>query len=429
MTRRLAGLRLLAPLHARGFRRLWAGQAASMLGDGAFIVAITVLTASLSRGAPALAAVWLAWSLAVVACSLVAGVAADRLDRRRVLIAADAVRMVAVATLALLASVGAVELWHCVAVAAVVGAGEAFAHPALTALVPALVDGERLAQANALSQLLRPLCFRAIGPAIGGALCGLSGAPLALAFDAATVGVAVVCAAAVTAPARVARAPAAALHELRAGLRYVRSERWLWIALAAAGVSLLCFWGPVEVLLPVVVLERYGDGPAAFGFILAASGVAAVVAAIVVGQRGLPADPLRAAFLWWGTGALAIAGYGVAASSWQAAGFAVVYGAAMSAGSVAWATLLQQRVPDALLGRVASIDFIVSLGLTPVSLALVAPVAVLAGSQATLIGAGIGGAAAIAAALAAVSWRARPARAPVAVAHSQDGGARVASGA
>ena len=429
MTRGLAGLRLLEPLHVRGFRRLFAGQAASMLGDGAFIVAITVLTASLSRGAPALAAVWLAWSIAVVACSLAGGVAADRFDRRRVLIAADAVRLVAVAALALLAAAGAAELWHCVAVAAVVGAGEAFAHPALTALIPGLVDRERLAQANALSQLLRPLCFRAIGPAIGGALCGLSGAPLALAFDAVTFAVAVMCAAAVATPPRVAAASAAALDELRGGLSYVRSQRWLWITLAAAGVSLLCFWGPVEVLLPVVVLERYGDGPAAFGFILAASGVAAVLAAVVVGQRGLPADPLRAAFAWWGIGALAIAGYGVAASSWQAAGFAMVYGATMSAGSVAWATLLQQRVPDALLGRVASVDFIVSLGLTPVSLALVAPVAVLAGSQATLIGAGVGGAAVLAVALAAVSRKPRAARAPVAVHRSQDGGARVASGA
>ncbi len=405
---RLGGVRLLAPLGGRDFRLLWSGQAVSLIGDGAFVVAITVLTASISSGASPLAAVWLAWSLAVVACSLAGGVVADRLDRRRVLVAADAARFVAVGGLAAAAATGAAEVWHCAAAAAVVGAGEAFAHPALSALVPAVVAEDRLAQANALDQLLRPLCFRALGPALGGGLAALAGPALVLAFDAATFAAGAACAAAIATPARAVRtaAPAAAA-ELRAGVRYVASERWLWVTLLAAAVSLMCFWGPIEVLLPVVVVERYGDAPAAFGLILAASGVAAVAGAVAIGQLGLPRNPLRLMYLCWSISALAVAGYGVAGATWQAAGFGLVYGAAAAVTSVAWATLLQTRVPDGLRGRVASVDFVVSLGLTPVSLALVAPAAHVFGAQATMIGAGLAGAGVLTLALACVGRRPR----------------------
>jgi DHA3 family tetracycline resistance protein-like MFS transporter len=117
-------------------------------------------------------------------------------------------------------------------------------------------------------------------------------------------------------------------------------------------------------------------------------------------------------YLSWSVGALAVAGYGVAGATWQAAGFALVYGATMAVASVTWATLLQTRVPDGLRGRVASVDFIVSLGLTPVSLALVAPVASVVGVQATMIGAGLGGAGVLTVALAVVGRRPRRRDAP-----------------
>ncbi len=99
-------------------------------------------------------------------------------------------------------------------------------------------------------------------------------------------------------------------------------------------------------------------------------------------------------YLCWGLGLLPISGYALAEATWQLMVCSTLFAAGMSAGMVVWATLMQSRVPAAMLGRVTSLDWLVSIGLTPVSFAITAPIASLAGPQATLLGAGILGCAA-----------------------------------
>lgn len=385
---------VLAPLARRDFALLWVGTGLSLAGDGIYAVALAWQVYELSGAAGALAAVGLAWALPQLALLPWAGIAADRHDRRRLLIGADLARAAAIAALGGLAMGGALDLWSVGALVVVYGVAEAFAAPAFVALVPRVVPRDELVPANALEQSARPLALRLAGPAAGGVLVAWIGAGGALLVDAATFALCAAAIAAMRVPAGAPAAPRDWRAELAEAARYVRERAWLWTTLVAAAVGLLCFYGPVTVLLPWVVKHELGAGAGALGLILAAGGAGALVAALAVGQLGLPGPPLRAVYASWTAGALAIAGFGLAGAVWQAVLASVVVQGAMTVGAIAWGALLQRAVPERLLGRVSSLDWLVSTGLVPVSLALTAPAAALLGPRAVLVAAGaLGGAA------------------------------------
>lgn len=386
-----ARLRVLAPLARRDFALLWSGTSLSLVGDGIYAVAIAWQVYELSNAAGALAAVMLAWTIPQLVLFAAAGVVADRRDRRRLLIGADLVRAVAIGALGALSLAGALELWMAIAAVAVYGVAEAFAAPAFMALVPQVVPRDELVAANALEHSARPLALRLAGPAVGGAVVAGAGAGGALVVDALTFLGSAGAIALMRGGAgveRPARARGAWRAELADGARYVREHAWLWTTLAAAAIGLLGFYGPVTVLVPWVVKNGLGAGAGELGLILGAGGAGALVAAVAVGQAGLPGSPLRVVYGSWALGALAIAGYGLVETVWQAVLVSVAVQGSMTVGAVAWGALLQEAVPGGLLGRVSSLDWLASSALVPVSLALTAPAAALFGARAVLVGAG-----------------------------------------
>src|SRR6202008_4552620 len=105
-------VRMLTPLRHRDFRLLWSGMCVSLMGDGIFLVAMAWQVYALSKAPTALALVGIAMTLPTIAFLLLGGVVSDRLDRRRVMLAADVARGIAVAVMALLSLTGLLELWH-----------------------------------------------------------------------------------------------------------------------------------------------------------------------------------------------------------------------------------------------------------------------------------------------------------------------------
>jgi DHA3 family tetracycline resistance protein-like MFS transporter len=385
---------MLAPLAIRDYALLFAGMTVSLIGDGIYLVAIAWQVYELSNAPTALSIVGVAWTLPLVVFVLLGGVVSDRVDRRKVMIAADLIRFAGIAALGALSVAGMLELWHVVALVAVYGAGEAFFGPAFGAIVPDIVPRDQLVQANSLNQLMRPLAHRLGGPAIGGATIALVGAGGAFLVDAGTF---VVSAAALALmqprlPQRDDGESRSVLRDIREGWRFVRARTWLWGTLVAASITLLVFWGPHEVLIPYIVKNDLGGGAAALGFVFAAGGVGSVLAAIAVGQRGLPRRHITFMYLTWTLGGLAIAGYGISSAVWQAMAVSFVVGALDTAGLIVWGTMIHRLVPSALLGRVESFDWLVSIALVPVSFAVTGPIAAGLGVQATLIGAGLLGA-------------------------------------
>jgi MFS family permease len=385
---------LLAPLRDRDFRLLWGAMCVSLLGDGAFLVAMIWQVYSLSDAPTALSVVGIAMTVPTVVLLLVGGVASDRFDRRTIMITADLVRTVAAAVLGGLALGGVLEVWHVAAIVAVYGAASAFFLPAFDALVPQVVSGERLAQANALDQFMRPLMFRMAGPALGGAVVGLAGAGTVFLIDASSFLLSATALLHMRVPAGVATAGAASVRrDLAEGWRFVRGRRWLWVTFASAAIAYLCFMGPVEVLLPLVIKHDLHGSAFGLGVVFAAGGVGSVVCALGMGQRGFPRRCITFIYVSWTLATVAVAGYGLATALWQLMLVCLVFNALETAGTIVWATAKQRYVPRRMLGRVSSLDWLISIGLLPASFALTGPMAALVGPRTTLVAAGLVGAA------------------------------------
>jgi MFS family permease len=384
---------LLSPLRHRDFRVLWAGMAVSLLGDGIFLIAIAWESYSLWNAPAALAIVGIGMAVPTVVFLLVGGIASDRHDRRLVMMWADGVRAVAVAVLAVLVFAGALRFWELVALVAIYGAGTAFFTPAFEAVVPDLLPAKELPAANSLDQFVRPIALRLVGPLLGGALVSL-GAGLAFAVDAASFGASLAAVASIR-PLLPGRDETndSARGAMKEGLRFVRRRVWLWGTLASAAVAYLVFLGPTEVLLPYVVKNDLHASAGTLGVVFAAGGLGAVGSAVWMGSRGHPRRDISFMYGTWTIATLAVAGYGLATAAWQLMLACAVFNALETAGTIIWATVKQRHVPGSMLGRVSSLDWLISIGLLPVSFALTAPVAAAIGARATLVGAAVVGAA------------------------------------
>ena len=177
------------------------------------------------------------------------------------------------------------------------------------------------------------------------------------------------------------------------GLRFVRHRVWLWGTLLSAALAYLIFLGPTEVLLPYVVKNNLHGSAGVLGLVFAAGGLGAVLSAVVLGQRLHPRRDVTVMYATWTVATLAVAGYGIATAAWQLMIACFLFNGLETAGTIVWATMKQRHVPASMLGRVSSLDWLISIGLLPLSFALTAPIAGLFGVRATLIGAGlIGGA-------------------------------------
>jgi len=388
----LSRVRILRPLRIRDFALLWTGMTVSFLGDGLYTVAIAWQVYSISNAPTALALVGVAWMAPQVLLLLLGGVVSDRFERRLVLMLSDAIRGSAIAALGVLSVTGTLELWHAIVLVAVYGAGGAVFAPAFTGIVRDVVPRDLLLEANSLDQFVRPLCVRLIGPAVGGALIGLAGAGTAFLVDAGTFAFS----AAAFLLMRTRSLPDASVkasvrRDVLEGISYVRSRTWLWATLGAVTVSLLFFLGPVYVLMPYVVKNSLDGGAEGLGLIFAAGGVGAIAAALFRGQLGLPRRPLAVVYLAWTATAFSLVGYALVNTVWQAMIVSFFSVGCLTTGGIVWTTVLQRAVPARMIGRVSSLDWVLSLGLAPLSYALTGPIAGAFGARSTLLWCGVVG--------------------------------------
>jgi MFS family permease len=377
---------ILAPLRHRDFRLLWTGLAVSLLGDGIFLVAVAWEAYRIEDRPSALAGVGLAASVPQVVLLLFGGAVSDRLPRKLVLITADAARALAVGSLTMLSSWGHLRLWELWAVAFVIGAATAFAAPAFDSIVPAFVPKQQLMEANGLDQFMRPAALQLLGPALGGVLLATVGAAGAFGADALSFVFSGFCVARLSSVASVkaSRETGSLWVDIGEGLRYVRSQVWLWGTFVAATFTYLLFLGPTYVLVPYLVKNRLHGSAATLGIVLGLGGLGALSAAVVtaqVGDRGR--RPITFLYAAWTAATLLVAGYGLVTLQWQLAALVFLVGALEAAGTVVWATLKQRLVPGQLLGRVSSLDWFVSTALMPLSYVLTPIVVRFVGVSAT----------------------------------------------
>jgi len=391
---------LLHPLRHRRFLLLWAGMTVSLFGDGIFLVAMAWQVYELWNAPAALSVIGISMTVPTIACLLPGGVVSDRFDRRSVMLAADALRAAVIGLLAVLSATGSLTLWELAVLCAVYGVGTAFFNPAFDAVVPDILPADQLAAANSLDQFVRPLALRLAGPAAAGWLIAAVGLGAAFAIDAATFCVSAAALVAIGRTPRPQREPGqSAVEDVRQGYRFIRRRVWLWGTLLSAAVAYLVFLGPTEVLLPYMVKNVVHGSAESLGLVFAAGGLGAIGCALVMGQRGQPRRGVAFIYATWTLATVAVAGYGLATATWQLMLACLVFNVLETAGTIVWATLKQQHVPAELLGRVSSLDWLISIGLLPLSFALTAPAVALLGARTTLVAAGVIGAVVTASAL------------------------------
>jgi MFS family permease len=386
--------RALSPLRHRDYRLLAASMALTLMASGLWAVAVVWQVVALGGGPAALSLVTGLSAGGMLASTLFGGVLADRVPQRHLLLAVAVVQAGAVAVVAGLSLLGLLTLWQLAAAALAVGLASGLYYPAYSAQLPALVPEGDLLAANGLEGAVRPLLQNAAGPAAAGVLVAAISPGAALAATAAVSLLAAVHVLALpVTPVRRAAAgdgapPTGVLADLREGFAYMLRTPWLLATLLFASLMVLALLGPLEVLVPFAIQDA-GGGPTQHAYVLAAFGIGGAIGSLVVASLRLPRRYLTVMVLLWGLGCVPMVVFGLSSSLPLMIAAGALVGAAFEAGTVIWGTLLQRRVPSALLGRVSSLDFFVSLSLMPLSMALAGPVSELIGSGATFLVAGL----------------------------------------
>lgn len=375
-------------LRSRNFRLYFCGQIVSLMGTYMQNMALGWLVYRLSGSAFLLGAVGFAGQIPSLFLTPVAGVYADRANRRAVLVATQSLSMCMALLLAALYFGGAIEVWHIMAISCVNGLSLAFDTPFRHAFILEMV-GDRGLLANAIalnSTLVNSARF--IGPMVGGFLIALVGEGFCFLIN----GVSFVAVVISLLAMRVERRPAGAPHrsvvrELREGLRYafdIKPIRHLLLLVCATG-----FIGmPFQNFLPLFAKDVLGGGSRMMGFLTGALGAGALLGALYLASRASVRALPRVIFATAALFGVGLAGF--ALSVWPVVSMALIFAAGfgMIVHLAGTNTLLQTVVDDRMRGRVVSLYSMSFMGITPLGSLLLGAVAPSAGAQATVAVAG-----------------------------------------
>ena len=248
---------------------------------------------------------------------------------------------------------------------AVFGAADALFYPAATAVTPEILPAELLARAARSTTQARPWRRLLIGPALGGLAVAALGYQWAFAIDALSFAVSAGCILAMASRPRPEPTGRSALADARDGVRYVRSQRWLWVSLAGAGLANFAAFSPLGVLVPLLIRNVLHQGPLALGLVLAGGGVGGGLTALSL--RRLVRHDCASPRSGWG-GRFRLPGSSSLVSL-RTSGWPVPARSSSPPGSmygnILWSPIMQELVPPELLGRASSVDWLVSLSLSP----------------------------------------------------------------
>jgi MFS family permease len=361
----------LEVLRGRDFRLVFGAASVSLVGDGVLPVALAFAVLDLTGSATDLGLVLAARTLALVASLLVGGVVADRVGRRRVMIASDLVRLAAQAAIGALLLGGDATVVEIAVSQLVLGAGSGFFNPASSGLIPA-VAGDRLQQANALRGIATA-AGNIVGPAIAGVLVVAAGPGWALLIDAASYAASAVLLARLHSiegvrPPRTERFRS----DLRDGFAEVRTRTWLWSTILA--FSVVTMFALAFPVLGALTAKLHLGGAGAWAAILVARAVGSLIAGTTL-LRLRPQRPLLVATLAGMVTALPTILLAIPAPLAVIALAAFISGIGPMAFNTLWETTLQQHIPPPARSRVSAYDWLGSAALAPLGYALIGPLA------------------------------------------------------
>jgi MFS family permease len=332
------------------FLQLWVGQGISFVGDAVSTIALVVLMVQITGSASAVGGVLVARLLPTLASPL-AGVLADRLDRRVVLVVSDLARAILV-----LGMVFARDLIALYVLVFLMGLARTFFNPTVRAAFPSVVGSDDLTRANSVISATFSISIT-VGPALGGLLVATVGVDAAFVLDAVTYLISAALLSLIQLPHPQGSEDEGFVRELRSVFGYLAGARMPLVILVGAFLVQLATetTAPAEVFL---AKETFDAGDAGYGLLVSLWGVGMVAGSALTPVLGNRVDLIPLYFLGIFVWALALAGTGLSPTFILALGALMVAGVSNGIDNVATDTILQERVPDALLGRVFSVRFL-----------------------------------------------------------------------
>jgi MFS family permease len=375
------GRQTFAALAVPNYRRYYGGQAISLIGTWMQMTAQAWLVLTLTHSSTALGLIVALQTLPVLLLAPYGGVIADRVDKRRLMIALQSLMGIQALVLGVLTVTGSVRVWEIGVLAVVLGVNNAFENPSRQSFMLELVGPEHLRNAVTLNSVLVNVA-RTIGPAIAGILIATVGTGECFLINAASFVAVVGSLTTMHLPSLNPSTPTPrARGQLREGLKYVRNKRELFVPLLMMGI-VGCLTYEFQVTLPVMASRGLHAGPTGFGFMTAAMGIGAVLGGLFVAARGNTGlRPLVAAAWVFG---IAVSLAALAPSlGIELVTLALVGGASISFMATGNTTLQLNAAPS-MRGRVMSLWFVAFQGSTPIGAPIVGGVMAAFGARAGL---------------------------------------------
>ncbi|MEP6706070.1 MAG: MFS transporter [Pyrinomonadaceae bacterium] len=379
-------------LRHRDFRLLWLGQIVSVTGSQMQLVAINWHVYLLTGSAFALGLVGLFRGLPIIVCSLLGGVVADAVNKKRLMVATQTIMLASAAILALITLTGWQSVWAIYLLTGTAAAATAFDIPARQALMPKLVPAKDFTNAVSLSMLVFQIGM-VVGPALAGLLLARYSPAVvyganAISYLAVIIALLLMRTSGKATHADQAAAPRVSFAALKEGLKFV--WRTPIIVQTMTLDFMATFFASATALLPIFADRILHVGPRGLGILAAAPAVGAIGAGIVMARMG--ALRRQGAIV---LGSIAVFGaatvvFGVSRVFWISLVMLAITGAADTISTILRQTIRQLATPDYLRGRMTSINMVFFMGGPQFGELEAGALAALVGAQLSVVVGGVG---------------------------------------
>jgi len=337
----------------RDFRLMWIGACTSSIGTWMQIVAQGWLIYRLSHSAFLLALDQFLGGIPIFLFSLIGGVVADRIERRKILLVSQYIQMGSATILTILVASGLVHVWHILCLSFVSGLAQAFGGPAYQALIPTLVDRDDMPNAIALNSIQFNMAVT-VGPALAGVTLGKLGEKWCFGLNAVSFLAPIVTLSIISARFLPPSTTESLFSSLRQGIKFVRSQNSME-ALTILAFCMTALSMPMRTYIPVFVKDIFHRGPETYGNLLSVMGLGSICGSLLVASRGNMANKGKFALT-----TLMCLGAGIAVfslSSWLPVNYVmlVLVGASMMAVFATVTSLVQLITTNEMRGRVMSV--------------------------------------------------------------------------
>lgn len=345
--------RVFKAFHYRDFRLLWFGACLSSIGTFMQSVAQSWLVLQISGSARMLGLDAFLGNIPIFLFSLVGGVVADRVSRRRLLLGSQWVQLTCAFTLAGLWAAGVVKVWHILCLSFIVGTAQSFGGPAYSALVPTLVEKEDLPNAIALNSIQFNLA-RVIGPVLGGFALTKWGPTMCFSLNGISYIAVIISLLMLHMKFLSQRTGESILTGMKQGFGFIRKQGAME-ALIVLAFCMTAFAFPMIIFLPVFAKNVFHGGPQTFTYMLASSGLGSVCGALIVAALGNVHNKGRIALLMLICMGSGMAGFAISKNLILSCVLLFFSGAALLSAFAMISSLVQLITANEMRGRVMSV--------------------------------------------------------------------------